>query len=107
MRLQFVEARGPTDFDRAFSEITRARAGALTVLPSTMFFVEQRRLVDLAAKNRLPAVYFVREFVDAGGLMAYGPNFADMFRRAAVYVDISKHAGRVNRELIVVDAVAA
>ena len=67
--------------------MTRARAGALTVLPSTMFFVERRRLVDLAAKNRLPAVYTSREFVDAGGLMAYGPNLADLFRRAATYVD--------------------
>jgi putative ABC transport system substrate-binding protein len=87
VRPQFVEARGPEDFDRAFSEMTRARAGALTVLPSTMFSNERRRLVDLAAKNRLPAVYQSREFVDAGGLMAYGPNFADLFRRAATYVD--------------------
>ena len=52
-----------------------------------MFFTERRRLVDLAAKNRLPAVYERRDFVDAGGLMAYGPNFADLFRRAATYVD--------------------
>ena len=87
VRLQFVEARGPDDFDRAFSDMTRARAGALTVLPSTMFFNERRRLVDLAAKNRLPAVYPWREFVDAGGLMAYGANLADLFRRAATYVD--------------------
>jgi putative ABC transport system substrate-binding protein len=87
MRLQYVEARGPEDFDRAFSEMTRARAGALTVLPSSMFFNERRRLVNLAAKNRLPAVYTWREFVDAGGLMAYGPNAADVFRRAATYVD--------------------
>ena len=87
VRLQFVEARGPADFDRAFSDMTRARAGALTVLPSVMFINERRRLVDLAAKNRLPAVYNARDFVDAGGLMAYGPNFADMFRRAATYVD--------------------
>ena len=87
VRLQFVEARGPADFDRAFSDMTRARAGALTVLPSTMFFSERRRLVDLAAKNRLPAVYPLREFVDAGGLMSYGPNLADLFRRAATYVD--------------------
>src|SRR6266542_435340 len=56
VRLQVVEARGPTDIDRAFSKMTRARAGALTVLPSAMFFSERRRLVDLAAKNRLPAV---------------------------------------------------
>jgi putative ABC transport system substrate-binding protein len=87
VRLQLVEARGPDDFDRAFSDMTRARAGALSVLPSLMFFNERRRLVDLAAKNRLPAVYQVREFVDAGGLMAYGPSVADLFRRAATYVD--------------------
>ena len=84
---QFVEARGPADFDRAFSDMTKTRAGALTVLGSNMFVSERRRLVDLAAKNRLPAVYAVREFVDAGGLMAYGPNLADLYRRAATYVD--------------------
>ncbi|HEY6007775.1 MAG TPA: ABC transporter substrate-binding protein, partial [Geobacteraceae bacterium] len=87
VRLQFVEARGPTDVDRAFSDMTRARADALTMLPSPMFFNERRRLVDLAAKNLLPAVYSRSEFVDAGGLMSYGPNGADMYRRAALYVD--------------------
>jgi putative ABC transport system substrate-binding protein len=87
VRPQFVKVQGPEDFDRAFSEMTRARAGALTVLPSNMFLNERSRLVDLAAKNRLPAVYGVREFVDVGGLMAYGPDLADMFRRAATYVD--------------------
>ena len=87
VRLQFVEARGPADFDRAFSDMTKARAGALTVLTSNMFFIERRRLVDLAAKHRLPAVYQWREGVDAGGLMAYGPNVTDLFRRAAPYVD--------------------
>ncbi len=87
VRLQFVEARGPADFDRAFSDMTRARAGALTVLASNMFFGERRRLVDLAAKTRLPAVYSYRESVDAGGLMSYGASFADLYRRAATYVD--------------------
>jgi putative ABC transport system substrate-binding protein len=87
VRLLFVEARGPADFDRAFSDMTRARAGALTALPSVMFILERRRLVDLAAKNRLPAVYPWRDFVDAGGLMSYGPDLAVMFRRAATYVD--------------------
>ncbi len=87
VRLQFVEARGPGDLDRAFSDMTRARAGALTVLTSLVFLGERRRLVDLAAKNRLPAVYPQREFVDAGGLMAYGANLADNYRRAATYVD--------------------
>jgi putative ABC transport system substrate-binding protein len=87
VRLQFVEARGPADFDRAFSDMTRAHAGALTLLPSPMFFNEARRFVDLTAKHRLPAVYTNREFVDAGGLMAYGPSVADLYRRAAAYVD--------------------
>jgi putative ABC transport system substrate-binding protein len=57
------------------------------VLPSPMFINERRRLVDLAAKNRLLAVYPLREYVDAGGLMAYGAHLADLFRRAATYVD--------------------
>ena len=87
VRLQFVEVRGPADFDRAFSDMTSARAGALIVLGGTIFLTERRRLVGLAAKNRLPAVYPAREYVDAGGLMAYGPNVADLFRRAASYVD--------------------
>jgi putative ABC transport system substrate-binding protein len=87
VRLQLVEARGSADFDRAFSDMTRARAGALTVLPYAMFINERRRLVDLAAKNRLPAVYPWREGADAGGLMAYGPDVPDLYRRAAPYVD--------------------
>src|ERR1700694_1887667 len=87
VRLQFVEARGPDEFARAFSDMSSARAGALTVLPSNRFLREHRRLVDLAAKNRLPAVYTSREFVDAGGLMSYGANQPDLFRRAATYVD--------------------
>jgi putative tryptophan/tyrosine transport system substrate-binding protein len=87
VQLQFVDARGPADFDSAFSEMTRARAGALTLLTSVMFSNERRRLVDLAAKNRLPAVYTSRDFVVSGGLMAYGPNITDMYRRAATYVD--------------------
>jgi len=87
VRLQFAEARGPADFDKAFSEMTRGRAGALTVLPSSMFISERRRLVALAAKSQLPAVYPTREFVDAEGLMAYGPNLPDLSRRAATYVD--------------------
>ena len=84
---QFIEARGPDEFARAFSDMTSARAGALTVLPANMFLREHRRLVDLAAKYRLPAVYTQREFVDAGGLMSYGANQPDLFRRAATYVD--------------------
>ena len=87
MRLQFVEAREPADIAKAFANIAMASAGALTVLGSVMFFNERRRLVDLAATNRLPAVYTMTEFVEAGGLMAYGQNQADLNRRAATYVD--------------------
>ena len=87
VRLQSVEARDPADFDRAFSDMTRARAGALTLLPSNMFRREHRRLVDLAARHRLPTVYFAREFVDAGGLMSYAAPLTDLCRRAATYVD--------------------
>ena len=87
VRVQFVEARGPADFDRAFSEMTRAHAGALILITSSMFFVERRRLVALAGKNRLPAVYTARDFIEAGGLMAYGQNVAGFFRNAAAYVD--------------------
>jgi putative ABC transport system substrate-binding protein len=87
VRLQLVEARGPADIDRAFADMTRARAGALAVWTSAMLVQERGRLVALAAKNRLPAVYTLREFVDAGGLMAYGHSQADLNRRAATYVD--------------------
>jgi len=87
VRLQFVKVRGPTDFDRAFSDMTRARADGLIGLAGSMFFNERRHLVDLAARNRLLAVYPLRDYVDAGGLMSYGPNIADSLRRAATYVD--------------------
>ena len=87
VRLQVVEARGPEDFDRAFSEMTRARAGAVTVQATPVFDSARQRLVDLAAKKRLPAVYSYRPYVDAGGLMSYGPDLVDLFRRAATYVD--------------------
>jgi putative ABC transport system substrate-binding protein len=87
VRLQFVKAHGPADFDRAFLEMIKARAGALAVWGGAIFNSERRRLVDLAAKHRLPTVYPSRDFVDGGGLMAYGANLADLFRRAATYVD--------------------
>ena len=88
VRVQFVEAtRDPADLGRAFSDMTRARAGALTLLPSNMFFREHRRLLDLAARHRLPAVYPWRDLVDTGGLMSYGASLTDLSRRAATYVD--------------------
>ena len=87
VQLQFVEVRGPADFDRAFSDMTKRRAGALTVFPGAMLFGERKQLTELAAKNRLATVYPWREYVDAGGLMSYGPDLAHLFRRAATYVD--------------------
>ena len=56
-------------------------------ITSRQFFAERKRIVELAAKYRFPAIYFQKEFVDAGGLMSYGADFDDLFRRAAVYVD--------------------
>jgi ABC-type uncharacterized transport system substrate-binding protein len=67
--------------------MTRESADALILLNSPMLFSEHRRIVELAAKSRLPAMYAAREFADAGGLMSYGANLADVFRRAATYVD--------------------
>jgi ABC-type uncharacterized transport system substrate-binding protein len=87
MRLQFVEARGPNDFEKAFATMVTGGANALTVFPSPMVYAEHRRLVDLANAHRLPAVYPFREAVDAGGLMAYGTNIPGLFRPAATLVD--------------------
>jgi putative ABC transport system substrate-binding protein len=87
IQLQVVEAQGPADFERAFSEMSAKDAGALVVLSTPAFEIEPQRIVDLAAQNRLPTVYSAKRYVDLGGLMSYGPNFPDLNRRAAVYVD--------------------
>jgi putative ABC transport system substrate-binding protein len=87
VQLQVVEALGPADFDGAFSDMSAKNAGAVVVLPTPAFDFGRQRIVDLAAKNRLPTVYASRNYVDSGGLMSYGPNLADLHRRAAAYVD--------------------
>jgi putative ABC transport system substrate-binding protein len=87
IQLQFVEARNPADIDKAFAEIISAHPDAVIVLVSGMLLGERKRLVDLAASNRLPVLYTFRELADAGGLMSYGTSLADLFRRAASYVD--------------------
>lgn len=87
VQLQSLEVRGPNDLEPAFSAMARGRAEALVVLPDLMFFDHQRRLADLTAWSRLAVIYEEREFVEAGGLMAYGPNYKDLFRRAAAYVN--------------------
>ena len=87
LQLQFVEVRRAGDLDKAFSEISSLRANALALLGGAMFFDERKRLVDLAARHRLPVVYGTREFVEAGGLMSYGVDIPDLYRRSATYVD--------------------
>jgi len=85
--LQSLEVRDPSEFEPAFTAMTKGRAGALLVPPDSLTLAHRTRIVDLAAKSRLPAMYGLREFVDAGGLMAYGSSLAQIFRRAAVFVD--------------------
>jgi putative ABC transport system substrate-binding protein len=85
LQLQVLEAKSPSDFAAAFSTVAKERAVALLVLGDPMFFDERGRIVELAAKNRLPAVAGQREYAEAGSLMAYGADLRDNFRRAAVY----------------------
>ncbi|MBI4488364.1 MAG: ABC transporter substrate-binding protein [Deltaproteobacteria bacterium] len=87
VQAQILEVREPNDFNKAFSAITKERAHALLPLGDPLMNSHGTQIVDFAAKNRLPAMYHRMEFVDAGGLMAYGPSYDDLFRRAAVYVD--------------------
>ncbi len=87
VQLQSLEVRGPDDFESAFAAATGGRARALIMVEYPLIFIHRARIVDFAAKSRLPAMYPLREFVDAGGLMSYGAHAADLWRRAATYVD--------------------
>jgi putative ABC transport system substrate-binding protein len=86
-RLHAVGVRSPAELDGAFSTIARERPGVLLVGPDPSFFGERRRLAELALKHRLPTVCGQREYAEAGGLIAYGADRAELFRHAAVYVD--------------------
>ncbi|PYJ67511.1 MAG: ABC transporter substrate-binding protein [Verrucomicrobia bacterium] len=85
--LQSAEVHGPDDFEPAFSAIKKERAGGLIVLRNVIASAYLARIVDSTAKSRLPTMYTQSDYVDAGGLMSYGPNLANLYRRAAVYVD--------------------
>ena len=88
VQLQPLEVRGPNpDFEKAFQATTRGRAGALITPDDAVILFYRTRIVDFAAKNRLPAMYGFRELVDAGGLMSYTANRSHLFQRAATYVD--------------------
>src|SRR5262245_28678646 len=87
IQLHRVQVRGPETFDRAFADMTRAHAGALLVLGGSIQFEHRGQLAELAATSRLPTMHNFPQFVEAGGLMSYGPSSRDLRRRAAVYVD--------------------
>jgi putative tryptophan/tyrosine transport system substrate-binding protein len=87
VQLRSIEVRRSNDIEGAFRAATRERAGALSVAPHPIFTQNRTRIVELAAKNRLPAIYAWKEFVDVGGLMSYGVSLPDLYRRAATYVD--------------------
>jgi putative ABC transport system substrate-binding protein len=87
IQLQVMEARNPDDLGGAFEAIKKDRAGAVLALTDSMFFGQRHSIVKLAERSALPVMYSQREFVEAGGLISYGPSLQEMFRRAAVHVD--------------------
>ena len=87
IKLQSIEVRSPADFENAFKAGVRKQAGALLVLQSAVTNTHRKPIAELATKNRWPTMWGESGLLDAGGLMSYGPNYADLFRRAATYVD--------------------
>ena len=87
LKVQAIEVRSASDFERAFKTVTRDRAGVLLVLGSAVTNTGRKAIAEMATKNRLPTMWAESGVMDAGGLMSYGPNYADLFRRAAIYVD--------------------
>jgi ABC-type uncharacterized transport system substrate-binding protein len=87
LKLQSLPVRGLDDFEPAFEAAKREGAHALVTTPTAVINTQRDRIVDFAAKNRLPAMYAGPEFVEAGGLMSYAPSYTDLYRRAATFVD--------------------
>ena len=87
VKLQPVEARSPNDLDHALATIRAARPDGLIVLPDRLLLAYRESIVQFTTKNRLPSMFPFRDFAEEGGLMAYGPDYTDMFRRAATFVD--------------------
>ena len=87
MKVLSLGVQAPEQFDNAFATIRRERPHALLVLPDRLFLHNRSRIMEFATKQHLPGVYAYVELVEAGGLMSYGPSYADMHRRAATYVD--------------------
>jgi putative ABC transport system substrate-binding protein len=82
-----AEMRSPQEVASAFATMARERVGAVMVMSDALTVMQRDRIAELALENRLPTIFPLREYVVAGGLMAYGENIRDFFRRAAVYVD--------------------
>jgi putative ABC transport system substrate-binding protein len=87
VQVQSFDVRGPNEIEPAFRDATRVRADALVVLPSVVLSGQRAKVANLALRSRLPAMYFIQQFVEAGGLVSYGTSFPELSRRAAVYVD--------------------
>ena len=81
------DAYGPSDFDAAFDAAVKGNLGGLIVVEDPLTFTQMEHIVSLAATQKLPVIYGMKEFVNAGGLIAYGPSYPDLLRRAAVYID--------------------
>ena len=87
LRIQPVAVRGSREFDSAFSAIVRERASGVLVLSTPLFIAEAQRLAELAMKHKLPSMFGPRAHVEVGGLLSFGPDRADLWRRGASYVD--------------------
>ena len=88
LELEEIDAQSdPNGLESAFQTAKQKQVNAIMTTTNRAFFAERKRIVDLAGKYRLPAIYFQKEFVDEGGLMSYGADYVDLYRRAAVYVD--------------------
>ena len=88
LKLEEIETQPDAKgLESAFQTAKQKQVGAIMTTTATRFFAERKRIVELAGKYRLPAIYTQKEFVDEGGLMSYGADYADLYRRAAVYVD--------------------
>jgi putative tryptophan/tyrosine transport system substrate-binding protein len=84
---KFFNAGGPRDFESAFAEMHKWRPGGLLVLPDLNFWIHRDAIVEFAGRSRLPAVYWRREYSEAGGLLSYAPSLIDMARQGAAFVD--------------------
>jgi ABC-type uncharacterized transport system substrate-binding protein len=88
LKLEEIETQpDPKGLESAFQTARQKQVNAIITIGGPFFFAERKRIVELAGKFRMPAIYFQKEFVDEGGLMSYGADYDDLFRRAAVYVD--------------------